>query len=92
MHLLTLSLSLLLSSSSSLSRTLVSASPLTSLSARADPSYGTTWNDPYISKPQNFQIRSASSSGCDFQLAYERDPYDNRHDVYYIAEWADGSS
>jgi hypothetical protein len=90
------SLSLLLTTTSIAQ---VSATPITTttLSLRADTSYGTTWRDPYISKPQNFQIRSASSSssgsgGCDFQLAYERDPYDNRHDVFYVAEYADGSS
>jgi hypothetical protein len=77
--------------------TLVSAAPTAQgdipsfLESRADTSYGTTWNDKYIDKPQGFQIRVAGSA-CDFQLVYERDPYDNRHDVYYIAEYADGSS
>lgn len=54
-------------------------------------SYGTKWNDQYISKPQNFQVRSAGAA-CDFQLVYERFFADNRYDVYYLAEYQDGSS
>lgn len=66
-----------------------SAAPLQDIEKRQ--SFGTTWNDQYIDKPQNFQVRSAGAA-CDFQLVYERDTVDNRYDVQYLAEYADGSS
>lgn len=54
-------------------------------------SFGTKWNDQYIPQPRNFQVRSAGAL-CSFQLAYERFVFDNRYDVQYFAEYADGST
>lgn len=76
--------------------TLVQAAPTAdksqSIEARqADDSFGTTWNEPYIPIPRNFQVRVAGDA-CDFQLVYERFLSDNRYDVFYLAEYPDGSS
>lgn len=49
-----------------------------------------TWDDEFIPVPQNFEVRNAGAQ-CDFQLAYERFSVDNRYDVTYLAEYADGS-
>jgi hypothetical protein len=58
---------------------------------QADGSFGTVWNDPYIPIPRNFEVRVAGDS-CDFQLVYERFLFDNRYDVFYVAEYPDGLS
>lgn len=49
-----------------------------------------SWDDEFIPQPINFQFREAGK--CEYQVAYERFAYDNRYDVQYIAEYADGSS
>jgi hypothetical protein len=76
--------------------TLVQAAPAVdtaqSIEARqADDSFGTSWNDPYIPIPRNFEVRVAGDA-CAFQLVYERFLADNRYDVSYVAEYPDGSS
>jgi hypothetical protein len=55
-----------------------------------DPDYGNTWNDPVIDKPRNFVARRAGGP-CEFQLVYEKEVSDNRYDLSYVAEYADGT-
>jgi hypothetical protein len=55
-----------------------------------DPDYGNTWNDPVIEKPRNFVARRAGGA-CEFQLVYEKEVSDNRYDLSYVAEYADGT-